>query len=61
MQKHKNKHKKCKENHCIKCKHSWKQRGKKKPKKCPRCWNPNWSKINHSELAGLIVGDFWDD
>ncbi len=53
------KHKKCKENKCIKCEHRWKQRGKKKPKTCPSCNNPNWNKINDKELVGLIVGDFW--
>lgn len=41
---------------CIKCHHRWKQRGKKIPKKCPSCWNPNWNKMNEKDLVGLIVG-----
>ena len=42
---------------CVKCEHEWKQRGKKKPKKCPSCNNPNWNKRNNKDLVGLIVGD----
>lgn len=45
---------------CCKCKHKWKQRGKKIPKVCPSCKNPNWNKINSKQLVKLIVGDFWD-
>lgn len=42
--------------HCMKCKHDWKQRGKKKPKKCPCCNNPNWNKRDAKNLAVLILG-----
>jgi predicted Zn-ribbon and HTH transcriptional regulator len=45
-------------NQCNKCKHKWNQRGKKIPKVCPRCKNPNWHKKNNKELMSLIVGDF---
>lgn len=45
-------------NQCIKCKHKWKQRRKVKPKVCPICKNPNWSKKNSKEIMNLIVGDF---
>lgn len=42
--------------HCIKCKHDWKQRGKKKPKYCPCCHNPNWNKRDAGDFADLILG-----
>lgn len=45
-------------NQCIKCKHKWKQRSMKRPKKCPRCSNPNWHEKNSKEIMSLIVGDF---
>ena len=41
---------------CMKCGHKWKQRGKKKPKKCPCCFNPNWNKRSTKDLANLILG-----
>ena len=45
-----------KELHCVKCEHEWKQRGKKKPKCCPSCHNPNWDKRDVKDLASLILG-----
>jgi predicted nucleic acid-binding Zn-ribbon protein len=41
-------------NKCIKCGHSWKQRGKILPKKCPCCTNPNWNKFTNDDLMYLI-------
>jgi rubrerythrin len=49
--------KKIKINRCVKCNHNWKQRGKKKPKKCPSCTSPNWDKMNEKDLISLIVGN----
>jgi rubrerythrin len=40
---------------CVKCGHSWNQRGSDKPKKCPCCTNPNWNKRNAKELIGLML------
>jgi len=45
-----------KNTYCMKCEHRWRQRGKKKPKKCPRCNNPNWDKRKAKDLANLILG-----
>jgi Zn finger protein HypA/HybF involved in hydrogenase expression len=42
--------------HCTKCHHDWKQRGKKKPKRCPCCKNPNWDIRNVKDLARLMFG-----
>lgn len=42
--------------HCVKCNHKWPQRGKKKPKKCPCCNNPNWNKMDAKDLVKLIIG-----
>ncbi len=44
-------------NCCMKCDHKWKQRRKKKPKKCPSCTNPNWDKRSNKDLVDLIVGN----
>jgi hypothetical protein len=52
-----NKMEKEKINCCVKCDHGWKQRGKKKPKKCPSCTSPNWDKRTNQDLINLIVGD----
>lgn len=46
-------------NRCSKCKWEWKQRGKRVPKCCPSCHNPNWNKIDTKQMVKLIIGDFW--
>ena len=43
-------------NCCVKCRHIWKQRGKKIPKKCPSCTSPNWNRRSDKSIVGLIVG-----
>ena len=40
---------------CLRCGHKWNQRGKKKPKKCPSCTNPNWNKKKANEMLKIIL------
>jgi len=46
-------------NCCVKCGHTWKQRGEKIPMVCPKCKNPNWNTKDAKHLVNLIIGDFW--
>ena len=40
---------------CGKCGHTWKQRGKNIPKKCPSCTNPNWNKRSIKDILKIII------
>lgn len=41
---------------CLKCGHTWKQRGKNPPKKCPSCTNPNWNKRDSKYFEKILLG-----
>lgn len=41
-------------NHCIKCGHKWKQRGKRLPDVCPSCKSRFWNKISNDDIMDLI-------
>jgi uncharacterized CHY-type Zn-finger protein len=40
---------------CMRCKHSWTQRGKKKPKVCPCCKSENWNRRKTKDIIDLII------
>ena len=40
---------------CLKCGHSWKQRGKTLPKKCPCCTNPNWNIKTNKNIIDFLI------
>jgi uncharacterized CHY-type Zn-finger protein len=42
-------------NFCNKCKHTWKQRGKKESACCPFCHSKDWKKKNISEFIRLLI------
>jgi rubrerythrin len=41
---------------CLRCNYNWKRRGKKIPKFCPSCHNPNWNKKKDMDIISFITG-----
>lgn len=43
---------------CLKCGYQWEPRGysiNKVPKKCPKCFNPNWNRKKNIDTISLLI------